>query len=83
MEKRKQGRPKKYHGELTPTQRARASYLNAIKDKKKFNTLIDHEVYDRFMRLEKSSGHKFHSDFIMELLEVYESTEELRKVLRK
>ena len=77
----KGGRPKKYAGDLTPSERARASYLNAIKDKKKFNTLIPMDVWDKFMELEKESGHKFHSDFIKELLEIYEVTREFRRRL--
>lgn len=76
----KGGRPRKY-GDASPAERARLAREKLYEGKIKFNALLPKEVYERLLKLEAKNGFKFHTDFFIELLDVYESTAGLREMV--
>ena len=64
----------------TPEQKELVRKMHA--DKIKFNALLPKEVYERLLKLEAENGFKFHTDFFVELLDVYESTAGIRELVR-
>ena len=77
----KGGRPKKYQDPEVAKAVAKAQMVKIVEGKKKFNVLLPIPLYDRFIKTEKDNGYKFHADFITQLLDVYDSTEGLRKLV--
>ena len=77
----KGGRPKKYQDPETAKAVAKAQMVKIVEGKKKFNVLLPTPLYDRFIKTEKDNRYKFHADFITQLLDVYDSTEGLRRLV--
>ena len=77
----KGGRPRIY-GDGTPAERAKLARERLYAGKIKFNALLPKEVYERLLKLEADNGFKFHTDFFVELLDVYESTAGIREMVR-
>ena len=77
----KGGRPRKY-GDASPEERAKMAREKLYEGKIKFNALLPKEVYERLIRLETDNGFKFHTDFFIELLDVYESTQGIRDLVK-
>jgi hypothetical protein len=78
----KGGKPRKYNSD-DAKERMKLAKAKFYEGKKKFNAFLTEKDYERFIKLEKEGNFKTHTEFLTELLDIYESTKDLRKVLRK
>jgi predicted CopG family antitoxin len=77
------GGRKRIHGDGDEKERMKRSYNLLVAGKKKINFFIPEEVYQQLLRLEEESGHKFHSDFLKELLDSYERMTQVIKIVNE
>jgi hypothetical protein len=76
------GKPRKYNSDDEKV-RMKLAKAKFYEGKKKFNAFLTPKDYERFINLEKDGNFKTHTEFFTELLDIYESTKELRQILKK
>ena len=75
------GGRKRLYGDLPLAERVKLSKAKTIDPKRKINFYVSQEEYQRMIKIEEESGIKFHAEFLTHLMDVYESTKELRRLI--
>jgi hypothetical protein len=75
------GGRKRIYQEADEKLRLKLSMEKYYEGKRKVNFVIPEAEYQRFVKIEQENGFKFHADFLKELMDVYESTAQLRKMM--